>query len=76
MQTRDYMIETKNNLIKFLQERLEWFEDEESNPFTEARMVNYINNGLNELNKIEVDEDTEVIMYDENGILKFEVKGE
>lgn len=76
MQTSDYIIEKKQFLIDFLNERLRYFYNEERNPFTEARMVQYINNGLKVLDSLEVDEDTEIAMYDVDGVLQFKVMGE
>lgn len=70
---REQMKNTKQGLEKFLLERVRYFYDYEPNPFTEARMVSYINNGLNQLHNLNVSDETEVIMYDEDGILKFEV---
>lgn len=70
---REQMKNTKQELEKFLLERIRYFYDYEPNPFTEMRMVNYINRGLNELHNLNVTDETEIIMYDEEGILKFEV---
>lgn len=68
------MKDTKKNLMEFLQKKLDWYVNEEPNPFTEMRMFYYINNGMNELHQMNISEDTIVTMYDENDTLKFKVE--
>lgn len=65
--------DTKKGLKEFLQERLDYFINEERNPFVECQMVSYINNGLNKLNDIGTDE-TVISMFDNNNVLDFRVE--
>lgn len=69
------MKDTKKNLMEFLQGKMDWYINCEPNPFTEMKMVSYINNGLHELHALNVPDDTMVTMYDENETLKFKVEG-
>ena len=41
---------SKKELLNFLKERLDYFINEERNPFVEARMVTYINDGIEKIN--------------------------
>ena len=70
---KEQMKDTKKGLTKFLNERMKWFIDY-GNPFQEAQMVFYISNGLLELGKLEVSDETEIVMWDEDGVLKFRVE--
>ena len=67
------MKDTKIGLVQFLKERMDWFINY-GNPFQESTMVKYILDGLNELNALDVSDKTPVIMYDEDGVLKFKVE--
>lgn len=69
---KEQMTMKKSELRQFLLEREKWFIDY-ANPFQEATMVNYINNGLKSLNELNCSDDTLVKMYDLNNELVFEV---
>lgn len=69
----DTMTNSKKGMVEFLLERERYFLDEEPNPFTEMRMVSYINNGLNKLDEMKLDDDTIVTMFDNDGVLEFRV---
>ena len=43
---------SKKELLNFLKERLDYFINEERNPFIEANMVTYINDGIEKINAI------------------------
>lgn len=67
--------DTKKGMVEFLLERERYFLDEEPNPFTESRMVMYINNGLNKLDALGVKDDDIVTMFDNDGTLEFRIGG-
>ena len=69
---KECMKDTKKNLTRFLLQRREWFLGFEPNPFTEAQMVMYINDGLNALKQIDAQDDEIITMYDDDGVLVFE----
>ena len=57
---------SKKELLNFLKERLDYFINEERNPFVEARMVTYINDGIEKINAINCDDNQLLKMYDIN----------
>ena len=67
------MKDSKKNLEQFLKERLEWFINY-GNPFQEATMVSYINNGLKKLHELNTTNDKQIIMYDNNSELCFKME--
>lgn len=57
---------SKKELLNFLKERLDYFINEERNPFIEANMVTYINDGIEKINAINCDDNQLLKMYDIN----------
>lgn len=57
---------SKKELLNFLKERLDYFINEEKNPFIETSMVSYINNGIEKINSINCDDNQLLKMYDIN----------
>lgn len=57
---------SKKELLNFLNERLDYFINEEQNPFIESKMVSYINNGIKKINAINCTDNQMLKMYDIN----------
>ena len=57
---------SKKELLNFLKETLDYFINEERNPFIEANMVTYINDGIEKINAINCDDNQLLKMYDIN----------
>ena len=53
-------------LLNFLKERLDYFINEERNPFIEANMVTYINNGIKKIYDMNCNDNQLLKMYDIN----------
>lgn len=61
---------TRKELEKYLQDKMNWFINY-GNPFQEATMVAYINNGLQKLHNMNMPEQKMLVMYDLNNELMF-----
>ena len=57
---------SKKELLNFLKERLDYFINEERNPFIEANMVTYINNGIKKIYDMNCNDNQLLKMYDIN----------
>ena len=57
---------SKKELLDFLNERLDYFINEEQNPFIESKMVFYINNGIKKINAMNCTDNQMLKMYDIN----------
>lgn len=57
---------SKKELLNFLNERLDYFINEEQNPFIESKMVSYINNGIKKINAMNCTDNQMFKMYDIN----------
>lgn len=57
---------SKKELLNFLNERLDYFINEEQNPFIESKMVSYINNGIKKINAMNYTDNQMLKMYDIN----------
>lgn len=69
----EFLLKTKKEMLEFLDDKRNYYINYESNPFTEARMVSYISNGMNKIQALNVDDDTMIKMYDVDNELVVEV---
>lgn len=64
---------SKKELLNFLNERLDYFINEEQNPFIESKMVSYINNGIKKINAMNCTDNQMLKMYDINDEIVIEM---
>lgn len=64
---------SRKELLNFLNERLDYFINEEENPFIESKMVSYINNGIKKINAINCTDNQMLKMYDVNDEIVIEM---
>lgn len=64
---------SKKELLNFLNERLDYFINQERNPFIESRMVTYINDGIEKINAINCTDNQMLKMYDVNDEIVIEM---
>ena len=64
---------SKKELLNFLNERLDYFINEEQNPFIESKMVSYINNGIKKISAINCTDNQMLKMYDVNDEIVIEM---
>ena len=69
------IVDTKENVMKFLKNSLDYYIYQEPNPFIESRMVSYISNGIKKLEGLGVKGKDIITMFDVNDILDFEIGG-